>query len=83
MNGDEGKRIRSMTLNLPEREMEILERMCKTKDMTKTGLIRQSLRLYSLIDSKLCEGVRIKFVNEDGSDVEPIFTGGCGWNGID
>ena len=43
----------TMTLNLSEKEMTVLEDMCTKKDLSKTALMRQALRLYQLIDVRL------------------------------
>jgi predicted transcriptional regulator len=34
---------RTMTLNLTEAEMEVLEELAQNKDMTKTAIIRQAM----------------------------------------
>lgn len=68
-----------MTLNLPEREMEILDAMCAKKDMSKTALIRQALRIYQLVDSRLSIGDKIVWRRPDGSfqETEIIIGYGC------
>ncbi|HEY8746871.1 MAG TPA: hypothetical protein VIM11_02775 [Tepidisphaeraceae bacterium] len=48
-----------MTLNLTEREMVALEELSASKDMTKTAVIRQAIRLYQLLDAKLSKGERL------------------------
>lgn len=50
---------RTMTLNLSEREMEVLEELSVKKDMSKTAVIRQALRLYQLIDKEIAAGRRL------------------------
>lgn len=40
---------KTMTLNLPEREMLALEELAKASDMTKTGVMRQALRVYQAL----------------------------------
>lgn len=75
---------KTMTLNLPEREMRILEQMSESKDMSKTAVIRQALRMYQLIDDRLCQGQTISFKNPDGTSADVEFIGlGCGWKGMD
>lgn len=44
---------RTMTLNLTEREMEVLDVLCAKMDLNKTALMRQALRLYQAVDSRL------------------------------
>ncbi len=50
---------KTMTLNLTDAEMSALERMAEAKDLTKTSILRQALRLYQLIDSRLAQGEKI------------------------
>ena len=58
-------RKRTMTLNLSEREMEVLEDLCRRKDMNKTGVIKHALKLYQLLDHKIAQGDKVYF--EDAS----------------
>ena len=37
---------RTMTLNLTDAEMKALEKLCDEKELNKTSVIRQALRLY-------------------------------------
>lgn len=55
---------RTMTLNLTDAEMEVLEILCKKKELTKTSVIRQALRLYQLVEVRLERGEKIMFENE-------------------
>lgn len=55
---------RTMTLNLTEAEMTVLEELCAKKDLNKTAVLRQALRLYQLIDVRLERGERV-FVEND------------------
>lgn len=50
---------RTMTLNLTEREMVALEELSAKKDLTKTAVIRQAIRLYQLLDAKMAKGERL------------------------
>ena len=36
---------KTMTLNLTDQEMEVLEELAQKKDISKTAIIRQALRL--------------------------------------
>ena len=58
-------RKRTMTLNLSEREMEVLEGLCAKKGLSKTALMRQALRLYQAVDMRLEQGEKLVFENED------------------
>lgn len=55
---------RTMTLNLTDAEMTVLEELCAKKDLNKTALLRQALRLYQLIDVRLERGEKV-FVEND------------------
>ena len=59
---------RTMTLNLTEREMEVLESLSTQKDLSKTAVLRQALRLYQLVDARLAQGGKLFF--EDGQKKE-------------
>lgn len=55
---------RTMTLNLTEAEMRTLEEMSEQKDLSKTALIRQAIRLYQLIDTRLSQGEKLYFEDD-------------------
>jgi len=55
---------RTMTLNLTEAEMDSLERLSLAKDMNKTALVKQALRLYTAIDERIKRGEKIFFEDE-------------------
>ena len=48
-----------MTLNLTEREMQALEELARQKDLSKTAVIRQALRLYQIIDDRIAKGEKL------------------------
>jgi hypothetical protein len=47
---------KTMTLNLTEAEMAVLEKLSLDKDLSKTAILRQALRLYQLVDNRLAQG---------------------------
>lgn len=55
---------RAMTLSLSDAEMNALEELARRKDLNKTIVIRQALRLYQMLDQKIRLGSKL-FV-EDG-----------------
>lgn len=55
---------KTMTLNLTDPEMTALERLAGQKDMSKTAVIRQALRLYQLIDGRLAQGEKLVFEDD-------------------
>ena len=52
---------RTMTLNLTEAEMEAVEELASRKELTKTAVLRQALRLYQLVDTRLEQGEKLFF----------------------
>jgi len=59
---------RTMTLNLTEAEMAALEKLSAQKDLSKTAVLRQALRLYQLIDVRLANGGTLFFEDKDKSN---------------
>lgn len=55
---------RTMTLNLTAAEMAVLEELSTEKDMTKTQVMRQALRLYQLVESRVRVGEKFFLENE-------------------
>ncbi len=55
---------KTMTLNLTEAEMNALEELAAKKDLTKTAVIRQALRLFQIIDVRLSQGEKLVFEDE-------------------
>lgn len=55
---------KTMTLNLTEAEMKALEALSEKKELTKTAVIRQALRLYQSIDARVERGEKLLFENE-------------------
>jgi hypothetical protein len=49
---------------LTEAEMRVLEELAKKKELTKTALVRQALRLYQLIEVRLSQGEKLIFEDE-------------------
>ncbi len=55
---------RTMTLNLSDEEMAVLDDLAIKKDLTKTAVIRQALRLYQVVDARLSAGEKLIFEDE-------------------
>ena len=53
-----------MTLNLSDEEMAVLDDLAVKKDLTKTAVIRQALRLYQVVDARLTAGEKLIFEDE-------------------
>lgn len=59
---------KTMTLNLTNAEMQALKELCSKKDLSKTALIRQALRLYQVIEVRLEKGDKLYFESEDAKE---------------
>ena len=55
---------RTMSLNLTDAEMDALEKLARRKDLSKTAVIRQALRLYNLVDTRVMQGEKLFFEDE-------------------
>jgi len=55
---------KTMTLNLTDAEMRVLDELCGKKDLSKTAVLRQALRLYQLIESRVDKGDKLFFEDE-------------------
>ncbi|MFT5042745.1 MAG: putative transcriptional regulator [Hyphomicrobiaceae bacterium] len=52
---------RTMTLNLTDAEMEVVEELAEKKELSKTAVLRQALRLYQTVDARLEKGEKLFF----------------------
>lgn len=75
-------RKKTMTLNLSEREMAVVEEMAKEADLSKTALIRSALRLYQLVSQRIRDGETMSFSGDKeriamfiGPSFAPFHTG--------
>lgn len=55
---------RTMTLNLTAGEMDALDELARRKDLTKTAVIRQALRLLQTVDTRIAQGEKLFFEDE-------------------
>ncbi len=55
---------KTMTLNLSEAEMRVLEELANKKDLSKTAVLRQALRLYQMVEERLSAGEKLVFEDE-------------------
>ena len=56
---------RTMTLNLTDAEMRVLDELSARKDITKTAVLRQALRLYQAVEFRVERGEKLLFENEE------------------
>jgi predicted transcriptional regulator len=55
---------KTMTLNLTEAEMKALDELSTQKDISKTAVLRQALRLYQMLDARLSRGEKLFFEDD-------------------
>jgi hypothetical protein len=55
-----------MTLNLSAEEERVLEQLAAEKDLTKTLVMRQALRLYQTVSVRTARGETLCFVDSSG-----------------
>ena len=53
-----------MTLNMTEAEMQVLAVLSEKKNLSKSALLRQALRMYQVIEARLENGDKLFFENE-------------------
>jgi hypothetical protein len=56
---------RPLTLNLTSAEMRTLEDLSRQKELSKTAVLRQALRLYQLVDARLTAGAKLYVEDEN------------------
>ena len=59
--------MKTLTLKLKETELAVIDTLAERKGLTKTGLVRQALRVYQAIDARLERGDKL-FVEADNKD---------------
>ncbi len=55
---------KTMTLNLTDAEMAVLEELSEKKDLSKTAVLRQALRLYQIVNVRIDRGEKLFFEDE-------------------
>jgi len=55
---------KTMTLNLSDAEMTVLDDLSARKDLSKTAVLRQALRFYQMVDARLERGDKLFLENE-------------------
>lgn len=75
----------TMTLNMPDREMGLLEILSRERGMTKTAVVRQALRMYHYVEDRAGKGQRMFWKDKDGNEVTEVVLSpfGVGWEGMD
>lgn len=57
---------KTMTLNLTDAEMVVLEELSEKKDLNKTLIMRQALRLYQTVEERLEKGGKL-FIEDEST----------------
>lgn len=55
---------KTMTLNLTDAEMAVLDELSEKKDLSKTAVLRQALRLYQMVNIRIERGEKLFFEDE-------------------
>jgi len=55
---------KTVTLNLNNKELNVLENLCGKKGLSKTALLKQALSLYQVVHEKIELGNKIYFEND-------------------
>jgi hypothetical protein len=55
---------KTMTLNLTDAEMAVLDELSEKKDLSKTAVLRQALRLYQMVSVRIERGDKLFFEDE-------------------
>lgn len=55
---------KTMTLNLTDTEMAVLDELSVKKDLSKTAVLRQALRLYQMVNIRIERGEKLFFEDE-------------------
>ena len=63
---------RTMTLNLSELEMQVLDKLAAEKGLTKTALVKQALRLYQSVNERLERGEKLFIEDENKNEKAEI-----------
>ena len=58
----------TMTLNLSDQEMRVLEKLAKKKDLTKTGTMKLALRVLETLDARIEPGRKLFIEDEAKSE---------------
>jgi hypothetical protein len=70
---------KTMTLNLTDREMEVVEQYAAEFDLSKTSIMRQALRWYQLTNERLRAGEKVIFSGDEQRIAEFVGPGLQSW----
>lgn len=61
-----------VTLNLSDAELELLNSLSEKKDMNKSAVLRQALRMMGLVEQRIEQGEKLYFETVDKKKSELI-----------
>lgn len=61
--------MKTMTLNLPPREMDYLTSASKAAGLSKTAFVKRALKLYVLVYARQCAGYQLRMEAAIGREV--------------
>ena len=65
---------KTMTLNLTDEEMQMIEALARQKDVSKTAIVKSAIRLFHVISSRMANGEKIFTEDaENGEKAELLF----------
>ncbi|MEA3208748.1 MAG: hypothetical protein QOE70_1805 [Chthoniobacter sp.] len=59
---------KTMTLNLTDQEMRVLEDLAQKKELTKTGVMKLALRVLQTLDARIEPGKKLLIEDEATSE---------------
>ncbi|HEV7401458.1 MAG TPA: hypothetical protein VGO11_00975 [Chthoniobacteraceae bacterium] len=59
---------KTMTLNLTDQEMGVLENLAQKKELTKTGVMKLALRVLQTLDARIEPGKKLLIEDEATSE---------------
>ena len=62
--------MKTLTLKLQDKEMAIIDSLSAHKGLSKTGLIKQAIRVYQAIDVRLERGDKLFVEDENKAKAE-------------
>lgn len=65
----------TITLNISEPEMAVVEQLAKEHDMSKTAVLRQAIRFYQMLHERLKAGETFQFSGDRQRTLEFIGVG--------
>ena len=63
---------KTMTLNLTDAELLVLQSLAEKKGLSKTALMRQALRLYQSVEDRIEQGAKLYFEDADKKEKSEV-----------